>query len=116
VSHVREKHTGAHDSIKTLAGRLQNGRWVLDDGRAQSARSQAPPCRPGCIAVALVRCHPVRQFEMYLLLSSKLLSTLSIHEHELPVQHIWRRFRILCQMVQNDRSAEKRSVYDATGR
>ena len=26
VSHVREKHTGAHDIIKTLAGRLQNRR------------------------------------------------------------------------------------------
>jgi hypothetical protein len=24
VSHVREKHTGAHDIIKTLAGRFQN--------------------------------------------------------------------------------------------
>src|SRR5437773_8339860 len=26
VSHVREKHAGAHDIIKTLAGRLQNRR------------------------------------------------------------------------------------------
>src|SRR5262249_42779598 len=31
VSHVREKHTGAHDIIKTLAGRLQNRREILED-------------------------------------------------------------------------------------
>ena len=31
VSHVREKHTGAHDIIKTLAGSLQNRREILED-------------------------------------------------------------------------------------
>src|SRR5262252_8601107 len=31
VSHVREKHTGAHDVIETLAGRFENRREVLED-------------------------------------------------------------------------------------
>src|ERR1043166_2002814 len=31
VTHVREKHTGAHYIIETLAGRLENRREVLED-------------------------------------------------------------------------------------
>src|SRR6201984_1709352 len=31
VTHAREKHTGAHDVIETLAGRLENRREVLED-------------------------------------------------------------------------------------
>jgi len=31
VTHTREKHTGAHDIIETLAGRLENCREVLED-------------------------------------------------------------------------------------
>src|ERR1700745_413395 len=31
VTHAREKHTGAHDVIETLAGRLENCREVLED-------------------------------------------------------------------------------------
>src|SRR6201988_3131669 len=31
VTHAREKHTGAHDIIETLAGRLENRREVLED-------------------------------------------------------------------------------------
>src|SRR5580692_4035211 len=31
VTHAREKHTGAHDIIETLAGRLENRRQVLED-------------------------------------------------------------------------------------
>src|SRR5215510_6262563 len=31
VTHAREKHTDAHDIIKTLAGRLENRREILED-------------------------------------------------------------------------------------
>src|SRR5579864_1897445 len=31
VTHVREKHAGAHDIIETLAGRLENRREILED-------------------------------------------------------------------------------------
>ena len=31
VTHTREKHTGAHDIIETLAGRVENRREVLED-------------------------------------------------------------------------------------
>src|SRR5580692_5548988 len=31
VTHAREKHTGAHDIIETLAGRLENRREIPED-------------------------------------------------------------------------------------
>src|SRR6476661_10070001 len=31
VTHVREKHTDAHDIIETLAGRLENRREILEE-------------------------------------------------------------------------------------
>src|SRR5258708_12467500 len=41
VTHTREKHTGAHDIIETLAGRLGNRREVLGD--ALRPANTAPP-------------------------------------------------------------------------
>src|SRR5512140_932323 len=31
ITHVREKDTGAHDIVETLAGRLENRREILED-------------------------------------------------------------------------------------
>src|SRR6476661_8834851 len=31
ITHVREKHTGAHNIVETLAGRLENRREILEN-------------------------------------------------------------------------------------
>src|ERR1700739_2964612 len=43
VTHAREKHTGAHDVIETLAGRLENRREVLEDALRLCHNAPPPP-------------------------------------------------------------------------